>query len=80
MADISSGMSSSIMQLYLRAVLDAFLHPEPSVRHYALGGVVLTLSQGLVHPVQVELTPAGSWGQTLSRLRVRTDQMLRSGG
>ncbi|KAG7264497.1 hypothetical protein CRUP_020635 [Coryphaenoides rupestris] len=52
MGDISSGMSSSIMQLYLRPVLDAFLHPEPSVRHYALGGVVLTLSQGLVHPVQ----------------------------
>ncbi|KAK0139474.1 Nipped-B-like protein [Merluccius polli] len=52
MGDISSGMSSSIMQLYLKQVLDAFFHTEASVRHFALSGAVLTLSQGLVHPVQ----------------------------
>ncbi|XP_059905989.1 nipped-B-like protein A isoform X2 [Gadus macrocephalus] len=52
MGDISSGMSSSIMQLYLRQVLDAFFHPEATVRHFALSGIVLTLSQGLIHPVQ----------------------------
>ncbi|CAL8321731.1 unnamed protein product [Lota lota] len=52
MGDISSGMSSSIMQLYLRQVLDAFFHTEATVRHFALSGIVLTLSQGLIHPVQ----------------------------
>ena len=61
MGDISSGMSSSIMQLYLRPVLDAFFHPEATVRHFALSGIVLTLSQGLIHPVQVGSYFSRTW-------------------
>ncbi|XP_066509612.1 nipped-B-like protein A [Hoplias malabaricus] len=52
MGDISSGMSSSIMQLYLKQVLEAFFHTQSSVRHFSLNVITLTLSQGLIHPVQ----------------------------
>lgn len=54
MGDISSGMSSSIMQLYLKQVLEAFFHTQSSVRHFALNVIALTLNQGLIHPVQVK--------------------------
>lgn len=53
MGDISSGMSSSIMQLYLKQVLESFFHTQSSVRHFALNVIALTLNQGLIHPVQV---------------------------
>lgn len=55
MGDISSGMSSSIMQLYLKQVLEAFFHTQSSVRHFALNVIALTLNQGLIHPVQVRV-------------------------
>lgn len=41
------------MQVYLKSVLESFLHPQPSVRMAALHVVNLILRQGLVHPVQV---------------------------
>lgn len=53
MGDISSGMSSSIMQIYLKQVLESFLHTQSTVRHFALNVITLTLNQGLIHPVQV---------------------------
>lgn len=53
MGDISSGMSSSIMQIYLKQVLESFFHTQSTVRHFALNVITLTLSQGLIHPVQV---------------------------
>lgn len=53
MGDISSGMSSSIMQIYLKQVLESFFHSQSTVRHFALSVITLTLSQGLIHPVQV---------------------------
>lgn len=53
MGDISSGMSSSIMQIYLKQVLESFFHSQSTARHFALNVITLTLSQGLVHPVQV---------------------------
>uniref|UniRef100_A0A671YEN7 Nipped-B protein n=1 Tax=Sparus aurata TaxID=8175 RepID=A0A671YEN7_SPAAU len=52
MGDISSGMSSSIMQIYLKQVLESFFHSQSTVRHFSLSVITLTLSQGLVHPVQ----------------------------
>ncbi|XP_036266910.1 nipped-B-like protein isoform X3 [Pipistrellus kuhlii] len=54
MGDVSSGMSSSIMQLYLKQVLEAFFHTQSSVRHFALNVIALTLNQGLIHPVQMK--------------------------
>jgi len=55
MGDISSGMASTVIQIYLKDVLDAFLHPNVSVRKAALRVIQLILQQGLVHPVQVIL-------------------------
>ncbi|XP_023275339.1 nipped-B-like protein A [Seriola lalandi dorsalis] len=52
MGDISSGMSSSIMQIYLKQVLESFFHSQSTVRHFALSVITLTLNQGLIHPVQ----------------------------
>uniref|UniRef100_A0A3Q1BMG9 Nipped-B protein n=1 Tax=Amphiprion ocellaris TaxID=80972 RepID=A0A3Q1BMG9_AMPOC len=52
MGDISSGMSSSIMQIYLKQVLESFFHSQSNVRHFALSVITMTLSQGLIHPVQ----------------------------
>nr|XP_020474285.1 nipped-B-like protein A [Monopterus albus] len=52
MGDISSGMSSSIMQIYLKQVLESFFHSQSAVRHFSLSVITLTLSQGLIHPVQ----------------------------
>lgn len=45
--------TSAVMQVYLKSVLESFLHPQPSVRMAALHVVNLILRQGLVHPVQV---------------------------
>lgn len=53
MGDVSSGMASTVIQLYLKEVLTSFLHPDVLVRHSALKVIQLILQQGLVHPVQV---------------------------
>ncbi|CAH1242792.1 NIPBL [Branchiostoma lanceolatum] len=52
MGDVSSGMGSSIMQIYLKHVMETFFHSQTSVRMAALHVIVLVLKQGLVHPVQ----------------------------
>lgn len=59
MGDVSSGMASTVIQLYLKEILEAFLHPSVGVRQAALRVIQLILSQGLVHPVQVRLKPIG---------------------
>lgn len=50
--DVSSGMSSSVMQLFLKQILEAFFHISPKIRRNALHTVTLTLQLGLVHPNQ----------------------------
>nr|CAD7424434.1 unnamed protein product [Timema monikensis] len=52
MGDVSSGMASTVIQLYLKEILESFLHPNIGVRHAALKVIQLILAQGLVHPVQ----------------------------
>jgi len=46
-------MASTIIQVYLKQVLESFFHMQSQVRMCALEVVVLILRQGLVHPVQV---------------------------
>ncbi|XP_075218552.1 nipped-B cohesin loading factor [Lycorma delicatula] len=53
MGDVSSGMASTVIQLYLKEILESFLHPQVSVRQAALQVIQLILGQGLVHPVQI---------------------------
>ncbi|KYN03047.1 Nipped-B-like protein [Cyphomyrmex costatus] len=53
MGDVSSGMASTVIQLYIKEILESFLHVNVSVRHAALKVIQLILAQGLVHPVQI---------------------------
>ena len=48
-------MASTIIQLYLKQVLESFFHSQSQVRMCALSVIVLILGQGLVHPVQVRI-------------------------
>ncbi|TRY98298.1 hypothetical protein DNTS_032801 [Danionella cerebrum] len=76
MGDISSGMSSSIMQLYLKQVLESFFHAQSSVRHFALNVIALTLSQGLIHPVQCVPYLIAMGTDTEPTMRNKADQQL----
>lgn len=53
MGDVSSGMASTVIQLYIKEILESFLHANINVRHAALKVIQLILAQGLVHPVQI---------------------------
>lgn len=53
MGDISSGMASTVIQLYLKEILQSYLHPNLQVRQPALRVIQLILQQGLVHPMQI---------------------------
>ena len=67
MGDVQSGMASTVIQVYLKQVLESFFHKSQQVRHAALGVISLILKQGLVHPVQVQrkkfmFSCSGIWG------------------
>lgn len=53
MGDVSSGMASTVIQVYLQSILNSFIHPDLQARHAALKVISLILAQGLVHPVQI---------------------------
>ena len=58
MGDVQSGMASTIMQVYLKHVLEAFFTGRSQVRLEALNVIQLVLKQGLIHPVQVNIMSA----------------------
>lgn len=68
MNDVSSGMASTIIQIYLKDILEAFLHPNSAVRQAALGVIQMILAQGLVHPVQVSATTSVKLRQSRNML------------
>lgn len=53
MGDVSSGMASTVIQVYLKAILDSFLHAKAECRLAAVKVIGIILSQGLVHPAQI---------------------------
>lgn len=53
MGDVISGMSSRIIQLYLKEILNSLLHSGINVRLNAMKVIQLVLRQGLVHPIQI---------------------------
>jgi len=53
MGDVTSGMASTIVQIFLKQILESFLHSDLSVRLAVVRVVQLVLQQGLVHPIQV---------------------------
>ncbi|XP_061192495.1 nipped-B-like protein isoform X1 [Saccostrea echinata] len=77
MGDIQSGMASTIMQVYLKHVLDSFFHSHSQVRLAALQVVVLVLQQGLVHPVQCVPYLISMCTDVEKAIRVKADQQLQ---
>lgn len=53
MGDVSSGMASTVIQRYLKQILESYLHPNINIRHAALKVIQLILAQGLVHPMTI---------------------------
>ncbi|XP_060516001.1 nipped-B protein [Cylas formicarius] len=53
MNDVSSGMASTVIQLYLKEIMQSYLHNSLLVRQPALRVIQLVYNQGLVHPVQI---------------------------
>ncbi|KAF6211182.1 hypothetical protein GE061_014297 [Apolygus lucorum] len=53
MGDVTSGMASTVIQVFLKDTLESFIHPHSAVRNAALKVIQLILAQGLVHPVQM---------------------------
>ncbi|KAJ8937170.1 hypothetical protein NQ318_009372 [Aromia moschata] len=53
MGDVSSGIASTVIQLYLKEIMQSYLHHNLQVRQPALRVIQLVLQQGLVHPVQI---------------------------
>lgn len=53
MNDVSSGMASRVIQLYLQEILDCFMNRDDTVRLWAVKVIQIVLRQGLVHPVRM---------------------------
>ncbi|XP_013793614.1 nipped-B-like protein A [Limulus polyphemus] len=77
MGDITSGMASTVIQIYLKQVLESILHFQPSVRKAALHVVQLILGQGLVHPVQVVPYLICMGADNEQVIRTKADQLLQ---
>ncbi|KAL3869511.1 hypothetical protein ACJMK2_042182, partial [Sinanodonta woodiana] len=77
MGDVQSGMASTIMQVYLKEVLDAFFSSQTQMRLQALNVIQLVLRQGLIHPVQCVPYLIGMGSDTEAAIRVKADQQLQ---
>lgn len=77
MGDVTSGMASTIIQLYLKQILECVLHIDLAVRKASLQVIQLILGQGLVHPVQIVpyLVCLGSDDDPV--IRTKADQLLQ---
>nr|XP_040566817.1 nipped-B-like protein [Lepeophtheirus salmonis] len=53
MRDVTSGMASTVIQVYLKYILNSVIHPALEARRAALRVIGLVLAQGLVNPVQI---------------------------
>ncbi|GFT96763.1 nipped-B-like protein [Nephila pilipes] len=77
MNDVTSGMASTVIQIYLKQLLECVLHTEINVRKASLQVIQLILGQGLVHPVQMVpyLISLGSDDEPV--VRTKADQMVQ---
>merc|ERR1719266_1641779 len=79
MGDVSSGMASTVIQVYLKSILDSFLHPRSDCRLASLKVITIILSQGLVHPAQIVpylICMATDWQQSISHAADRDLQEI----
>ncbi|KAL5016356.1 hypothetical protein ScPMuIL_005945 [Solemya velum] len=77
MGDVQSGMASTITQIYLKQVLEAFFHQNAQIRMAALSVIVLVLRQGLVHPVQCVPYLLSMGTDPEAAIRIKADQQLQ---
>ncbi|GFS10541.1 nipped-B-like protein [Elysia marginata] len=77
MGDIQSGMASTVMQVYLKELMEAFFHENSQVRLTALNVITLVLKQGLVHPVQCIPYLICMGSDIELAIRVKADQQLQ---
>lgn len=77
MGDVSSGMASTVVQVYLRDILTSVTSPELMVRRAALHVIQLVLGQGLVHPVQMVPHLVCLESDDDQPLRTKADQLLQ---
>ena len=52
MLDVQSGMASTIIQAYLKPILDSYLTPNPQLRANVFNCLSQILTQGLVYPIE----------------------------
>ncbi|CAC5356365.1 SCC2 [Mytilus coruscus] len=76
MGDVQSGMASTIMQIYLKQVLESFFHQQTQVRTAALNVICLVLRQGLIHPVQCVPYLISFCTDSDNVIRVKADSQL----
>ncbi|XP_052774333.1 nipped-B-like protein A isoform X2 [Mya arenaria] len=77
MGDVQSGMASTIMQVYLKDVLEAFFISKSQVRLEALNVIQLVLRQGLIHPVQCVPYLISMATDSEATIRVKAEQQLQ---
>jgi cohesin loading factor subunit SCC2 len=52
MLDVQSGMASTIIQSYLKPILDSYLTANPALRNNVFNCLSMILNQGLVYPIE----------------------------
>ena len=52
MLDVQSGMASTIIQSYLKPILDSYLTPNAALRMNVFNCLSMVLNQGLVYPIE----------------------------
>ncbi|XP_064482067.1 nipped-B-like protein [Ornithodoros turicata] len=77
MGDVSSGMASTVVQVYLRDILTSVTSSELIVRRAALHVIQLIMGQGLVHPVQMVPHLVCLESDDDQPLRTKADQLLQ---
>ncbi|KAK2153386.1 hypothetical protein NP493_2320g00000 [Ridgeia piscesae] len=77
MGDIQSGMASTIIQVYIKQILESFFHHHSQVRMIALGVITLILRQGLMHPVQIVPYLISKGTDSDSTIRAKADQQVQ---
>ncbi|GAB6029016.1 hypothetical protein CHUAL_004804 [Chamberlinius hualienensis] len=77
MGDVTSGMASTIIQIYLKQILESYMHHQSNVRMAVIDVIQLILSQGLVHPVQIVPYLICMSTDSEQSIRVKSDNQLK---
>lgn len=73
----SSGLSSSVIQVYWNAILNCYFHAEESVRMEAAQVIWQTLEQGLVTPGSSIPTLIAMSTDPLPSIRIRIENLIK---